>query len=190
MTIATVKAKLVSHTGTNISAMRLRCATNNNTLAALDDDSRDARLLAAGRHACTSSTRPAAGGWLEDLKVEKYKLSEEAYDAEVLRKFKAEKLKEDPEWCIKKEMAMRGEEYVPPNPELEGGGRSDQSGRPLQGRAGGQRPSVGWATSSRRCRRATGWVEYTSRTANATARSRGVLFEVLKAMARSCGRCT
>mmetsp|Transcript_7112 Transcript_7112/g.29075 ORF Transcript_7112/g.29075 Transcript_7112/m.29075 type:complete len:288 (-) Transcript_7112:91-954(-) len=129
MTIATVKAKLVSHTGTNISAMRLLLRDeNSNTLAALDDDSKMLGFYSPqdgmSLHVIdTDPTSLSAGGWLEDTsKVEKYKLSEEAYDAreKSYRKFKAEKLKEDPEWCIKKEMAMRrGEEYVPPNPELQ-----------------------------------------------------------------------
>jgi hypothetical protein len=57
------------------------------------------------------------GGWLEDVNlVEKYKISDESYNKRehTYRKFKADKLKEDPGWTIEKEMAKkRGVEYVP-----------------------------------------------------------------------------
>uniref|UniRef100_A0A7S4PKF1 CAP-Gly domain-containing protein n=1 Tax=Guillardia theta TaxID=55529 RepID=A0A7S4PKF1_GUITH len=52
----------------------------------------------------------SAGGWLEDVSlVTKYEISEEAYNARknTYRKFKEEKLKEDPEWSLKKEIDAR-----------------------------------------------------------------------------------
>jgi hypothetical protein len=57
------------------------------------------------------------GGWLEDVNlVEKYTISDESYNARehTYRKFKADKMAEDPGWTIEKEMAKkRGVEYVP-----------------------------------------------------------------------------
>ena len=58
------------------------------------------------------------GGWLEDVSlVKKYEISDEDYVKrdKNFRKFKEEKLAEDPNWSIKKQMALqRGEVYVPP----------------------------------------------------------------------------
>ena len=60
----------------------------------------------------------SANGWLEDVsKVEKYKISEDAYNARenTYRKFKEQKLKEDPTWSLQKEIAKRsGKEYKEP----------------------------------------------------------------------------
>jgi len=60
----------------------------------------------------------SANGWLEDVsKVEKYQISEEDYNARdnTYRKFKEEKLKEDPTWTLQKEIAKRtGKEYKEP----------------------------------------------------------------------------
>lgn len=127
MTVANVKAKLVSHTGTSVSAMRLLLKDGNRIVAAMENDDnmlgfyspKDGYLI----HVVdTDPSSLSAGGWLEDTsKVEKFKLSEDAYNAreKTYRKFKEAKLKQDPEWCIKKEMALRrGEEYVPPDPDL------------------------------------------------------------------------
>ena len=52
----------------------------------------------------------ASQGWLEDTsKVEKYVMSDADYDARenTYRKFKQEKLKEDPTWTLEKEIAKR-----------------------------------------------------------------------------------
>jgi tubulin-folding cofactor B len=58
------------------------------------------------------------GGWLEDVGlVEKYEISEEDYYKREnnFRKYKEEKLRADPTWSIKKQMAIqRGQEYMPP----------------------------------------------------------------------------
>jgi len=59
----------------------------------------------------------SANGWLEDTsKVEKYEISDEAYNQRenTFRKYKQDKLKDDPAWSVQKEMAMRRGEYVPP----------------------------------------------------------------------------
>jgi tubulin-folding cofactor B len=65
----------------------------------------------------------SANGWLEDTsKVQKYVMSDEDYSKreKTLRKFKEERLKEDPTWTLEKELARkRGEEYVPPAPKVE-----------------------------------------------------------------------
>lgn len=62
------------------------------------------------------------GGWLENVDlVQKYEISEEDYNKrdKSYRKFKEEKLREDPNWSIEKEMAMkRGVEYKPPKVEV------------------------------------------------------------------------
>ncbi|CAG9467762.1 unnamed protein product [Pedinophyceae sp. YPF-701] len=123
MTIAAVKHKLVSHTGTNASTMRLQLRDASNTpLADLDDARKlgfyspeDGMVL----HVIDlDPTSASANGWLEDVsKVEKYQISEEAYNARenTYRKFKEDKLREDPTWTIEKEMAKRrGVPYVPP----------------------------------------------------------------------------
>jgi tubulin-specific chaperone B len=51
--------------------------------------------------------------------VEKYVMTDDEYNARdnTYRKFKEQKLKEDPTWTLKKEMAKaRGEEVAPPPP--------------------------------------------------------------------------
>lgn len=53
--------------------------------------------------------------------VEKYVMSEEAYNARenTYRKWKEQKLREDPTWTLQKEIAKaRGVEYVPPAPKV------------------------------------------------------------------------
>ena len=53
---------------------------------------------------------PAANGWLEDVsKVEKYVMSDEQYAARdnTYRKYKEERLREDPSWTLQKELAKR-----------------------------------------------------------------------------------
>jgi tubulin-folding cofactor B len=52
----------------------------------------------------------SAQGWLEDVsKVTKYVMSEQDYLARdnTYRKFKEQKLKEDPTWTLEKEMCAR-----------------------------------------------------------------------------------
>ena len=65
----------------------------------------------------------SADGWLEDVsKVQKYEISEEDYNARenTYRKFKEQKLKEDPTWTLQKEIAKRsGKEYKEPQQDPE-----------------------------------------------------------------------
>ena len=52
----------------------------------------------------------SANGWLEDVsKVEKYKMSDESYEAreDTYRKYKQRMLAADPTWTLEKEMAKR-----------------------------------------------------------------------------------
>mmetsp|Transcript_18317 Transcript_18317/g.51694 ORF Transcript_18317/g.51694 Transcript_18317/m.51694 type:complete len:283 (+) Transcript_18317:15-863(+) len=124
MTVGRVKEKLKNHCGTAVSAMRLQLKDpRGQLLCALAEEARplgfyspqDGFIL----HVVdTDPTSASANGWLEDVsKVKKYEISEEAYDQRenTYRKFKAEKLKEDPTWTLQKEIAMKkGLEYKPP----------------------------------------------------------------------------
>lgn len=58
----------------------------------------------------SDSTSLAAQGWLEDVsKVTKYEMSEEDYAKRdnTYRKYKEQKLQEDPSWTLEKEMCIR-----------------------------------------------------------------------------------
>ena len=63
-------------------------------------------------------TSASANGWLEDTsKVAKYVMSDEDYNKRenTYRKYKEDKLREDPTWTLEKEIATRkGVPYVPP----------------------------------------------------------------------------
>jgi len=123
MTIADVKSKLVSHTGTSPSAMVLQLLDNNNNVIAwMNEDHRKLGFYSPVDgfviHVIdTDPTSMSANGWLEDVsKVEKYNISDADYNARdnTYRKFKEQKLKDDPTWTLEKEMAKRrGVEYVP-----------------------------------------------------------------------------
>ncbi|MCP4740479.1 MAG: hypothetical protein GY873_40475, partial [Bosea sp.] len=57
----------------------------------------------------------SANGWLEDVsKVKKYEISEEDYNQRenTYRKFKEQKLKEDPTWTLQKEIVKRSGKEV------------------------------------------------------------------------------
>lgn len=66
----------------------------------------------------TDPTSVSANGWLEDTsKVAKYVMSDEDYEKreDTYRKYKQQKLKEDPTWTLEKELAARrGQPYEPP----------------------------------------------------------------------------
>lgn len=124
MTVASVKNKLCFHCGTPPSAMTLQLKdSHGNLLSILSDES---QML--GYHSphdgCilhiidADPTSMSANGWLEDTsKVAKYVMSDEDYDKRdnTYRKYKLEKLKEDPTWTLEKEIAARrGTPYVPP----------------------------------------------------------------------------
>ncbi|XP_075263802.1 uncharacterized protein LOC142355566 [Convolutriloba macropyga] len=124
MSILTVKTKLMTHCGTNPSAMVLQLKDENGQL--MFTLSEESRLLGyySPYNGCIlhiidmDPSSVSANGWLEDTsKVDKYEMSDEAYNKRenTFRKYKEEKLKADPTWSVQKEMAMRrGEEYVPP----------------------------------------------------------------------------
>lgn len=115
-TIARVKDKLVSHVGTNASAMTLslRSARGETLFARLED----AHMLGfySPEDGCVLHVADAdpfslsRGGALEDLsQVEKYTMSDADYDQRdnTYRKFKQKKLEEDPNWSFYGEIAKR-----------------------------------------------------------------------------------
>ena len=116
MTVLYVKEKLQSHVGSSIGAMRLQLKDERGTpVAALDDDSRKLGYYSPRDgftlHVIDVDAHSAsAGGWLEDVsKVEKYTISDEAYAQRenTFRKFKDDKLRQDPSWTLQKEMDKR-----------------------------------------------------------------------------------
>lgn len=124
MSVGRVKEKLKNHCGTAVSAMLLQLKDPRGSLiCAMVDESRplgfyspqDGFILHIIDQDPTSAS---ANGWLEDVsKVKKYEISEEDYDnrENTYRKFKEQKLRDDPTWTLKKEIAMkRGEKYEPP----------------------------------------------------------------------------
>jgi len=127
MTIERVKERLMSHTGTSPSAMVLQLKDNaGRVVAALDDPSKKLGYFSPEDgwviHVIDNDPFSVSkGGWLENVDlVQKYEISEEDYNKrdKSYRKFKEEKLREDPNWSIEKEMAMkRGVEYKPPKVE-------------------------------------------------------------------------
>ena len=116
MTVARVKDKLVSHVGTNASAMTLslRSPQGQTLYARLEDE----RMLGfySPEDGCVLHVADAdpfslsRGGGLEDLsQVEKYTMSDADYDKRenTYRKFKQKKLEEDPNWSFYGEIAKR-----------------------------------------------------------------------------------
>lgn len=129
MSILSVKEKLKSHTGTAVGSMLLQLKDlGGNVVATLADDNtvlgfyspQDGFTLHIIDIDPNSSS---ADGWLEDVsKVQKYEISEEDYNARenTYRKFKDQKLKEDPTWTLQKEIAKRsGKEYKEPQQDPE-----------------------------------------------------------------------
>ena len=116
ITIGSLKEKLMTHVGTNASAMSLSLRSPDKQLmfSALEDS----RMLGyySPTDGCVlhvTDSDPfslSAQGGLEDLsKVEKYEISEEDYNARenTYRKFKEQKRKEDPNWSFYGEIAKR-----------------------------------------------------------------------------------
>lgn len=122
MTVESIKLKLATHTGTTPSAMRLVLKDETGkAMYEMDDDTRKFGFYSP-YDGCTihiidldPHSLSACGG-LEDVsQVEKFVISEEAYNRRdnTFRKYKEAKLKEDPTWTLEKEMATRrGEAYV------------------------------------------------------------------------------
>jgi tubulin-folding cofactor B len=116
MTVLRVKEKLQSHVGSSVGSMRLQMRDERGApLAALDDDAKPLGFYSPrdgfSLHVVdTDAGSASAAGWLEDVsKVQKFELSDEAYDARdnTYRKFRAEQLKADPAWTMQRELAKR-----------------------------------------------------------------------------------
>eukprot|EP00736_Rhodelphis_marinus_P010270 Rmarinus@m.6239 len=126
MKISTVKDKLKTHTGTNPDSMRLYLKQSNGApVAELGDDSRMLGYFSPedGMILHVVDTDPhslSAHGGLEDLSlVKKYVMDDETYNKrdQTYRKFKEEKLAEDPTWTLEKEMKRRKDpNWEPPAP--------------------------------------------------------------------------
>lgn len=124
MTIAGVKKKLCFHCGTSPTAMVLQLKDDQGRLLAVLDDEFKKLGYYSPQDGCvlhiidTDPMSASANGWLEDTsKVEKYMMSDDDYNKRenTYRKFKQDKLAEDPTWTLEKELAMRrGVPYVPP----------------------------------------------------------------------------
>lgn len=117
MSIGAVKEKLQTHCGTSASCMVL-CLKDQHGNVLVDSLQPDSCKLGYfspenGHVLHVHDTDPmslAAQGWLEDVsKVDKYVMSDAEYDARenTYRKFKQEKLKQDPTWTLEKEIAIR-----------------------------------------------------------------------------------
>eukprot|EP00884_Botryococcus_braunii_P000256 jgi/Botrbrau1/10230/Bobra.0362s0019.2 len=123
MSILDVKLKMQTHCGTIVDDMLLQLKEPDGQFVA---DLHDVQKLGyySPYDGCIlhvvdlNPNSISANGWLEDTsKVEKYVISDAAYDdrENTFRKYKQQKLKEDPTWTLQKEMAhRRGVEYHPP----------------------------------------------------------------------------
>ena len=117
MTIGAVKEKLQTHCGTSASCMVLGLKDHhwNVLVQSMQPDTCKLGYFSPenGHVLHVHDTDPmslAAQGWLEDVsKVDKYVMSDADYDARenTYRKFKQEKLKQDPTWTLEKEIAIR-----------------------------------------------------------------------------------
>lgn len=131
MTVDSLKNKLCFHCGTNASAMVLQLKDQSGALLAVMDNPstklgffspKDGYIL----HIIdTDPLSVSANGWLEDTsKVAKYVMSDEDYNKRdnTYRKYKQDKLREDPSWTLDKEIAARrGVPYdlTPPKAKVE-----------------------------------------------------------------------
>eukprot|EP00242_Pyramimonas_sp_CCMP2087_P017712 CAMPEP_0198210814 /NCGR_PEP_ID=MMETSP1445-20131203/22460_1 /TAXON_ID=36898 /ORGANISM="Pyramimonas sp., Strain CCMP2087" /LENGTH=286 /DNA_ID=CAMNT_0043884969 /DNA_START=117 /DNA_END=977 /DNA_ORIENTATION=+ len=128
-TIERVKERLQSHCGTSPSMMQLQLKDYSGQV--VYDMADNTKMLGYyspedgwGIHIIDLDPMSLSrGGWLEDVGlVEKYEISDEDYYKREnnFRKYKEEKLRADPTWSIKKQMAIqRGQEYVPPEPVMD-----------------------------------------------------------------------
>ncbi|EKX47858.1 hypothetical protein GUITHDRAFT_93844 [Guillardia theta CCMP2712] len=115
MRIGTVKQKLEFHCGTSAISNRLFLYDERGQVMSECEDDKMLGYYSpydgCRLHIVDDDPNSlSAGGWLEDVSlVTKYEISEEAYNARknTYRKFKEEKLKEDPEWSLKKEIDAR-----------------------------------------------------------------------------------
>ena len=123
--IGSVKRKLMTHCGTNASAMTLVLRDEEGrVLAVMGDETRPLGYYGATRDGLEmyvvddDPNSLSANGWLEDVsKVKKYVMSDEDYERRegTYRKWKQEQLAKDPAWTLERHMAeIRGETYVAP----------------------------------------------------------------------------
>lgn len=123
--IGSVKRKLMTHCGTNASAMTLVLRDEEGgVLAVMGDETRPLGYYGATRDGLEmyvvddDPNSLSANGWLEDVsKVKKYVMSDEEYERRegTYRKWKQEQLAKDPAWTLERHMAeIRGETYVAP----------------------------------------------------------------------------
>jgi len=121
-TVGEVKRRLMTHCGTNVSAMTLVLRNADGAaICAMNDDGKmlgyygvedgmEVRVVDDDPHSMS------AHGWLEDVsKVEKYVMSDEEYERRegTYRRWKREQVEKDPTWTLEKEMARRrGAPYV------------------------------------------------------------------------------
>lgn len=116
MSVLRVKEKLQTHVGSSVGAMRLTLRDENGAaMAQLEEEGRPLGFYGP-RDGCTlhvtdsDAGSASAGGWLEDLtKVEKFRLSDAAYDArqDSFRRFAAQQRAADPAWTLQRELAKR-----------------------------------------------------------------------------------
>lgn len=124
MTVESVKRKLTTMCGTALESMQLELRDERGmTVAALTDDSKKLGFYSPHCGWCLHITdldpsSLARTGWLEDVsQVEKYVMTDEDYARRdnTYRKYKEQKLKEDPDWTLEKEICMRtGRPYIAP----------------------------------------------------------------------------
>eukprot|EP00878_Enallax_costatus_P005154 GHUV01005417.1.p1 GENE.GHUV01005417.1~~GHUV01005417.1.p1 ORF type:complete len:279 (+),score=61.01 GHUV01005417.1:247-1083(+) len=124
MSIDAVKQKINNMTGTSVLTMMLHLKDESGKpVAVLSDGSKKLGYYSPCDGWClhvidTDESSLSAQGWLEDVsKVTKYVMSEDDYATRdnTYRKYKEQKLKEDPTWTLEKEMCMRrGVPYTPP----------------------------------------------------------------------------
>lgn len=106
MTIAQVKAKLYTHSGTAQDFQRLLLKRNGSIICEMNDLSRKLGFYSPqnGMEIHIQDLNPnslARSGWLDNVNlVQKYQISEEDYNkrTNTVRRFKQDKLKEDPNW--------------------------------------------------------------------------------------------
>jgi len=125
MTIAELKAKLYTHCGTTADFQRLLLKSEGKVICEMGDPHRKIGFysVANGMEIHIQDKDPnsmARSGWLDNTNlVQKYQISEEDYNkrTNTVRRFKQEKLKEDPNW---KPPQLQGASTAAPRPAPEG----------------------------------------------------------------------
>lgn len=151
-TLADVKGKIYTHSGTNPGMQKLTLRSGGETLCLLDDDSKMLGFygVQSGMEIHVSDDDPFSltrGGALEDVSgVEKYRMSEEDYDKRkgTLRSWIKEQKANDPNWVEpwnEKEarLAKAPRDGPPPGKESVGG---MEAGQRCEVQPGGRRGEV------------------------------------------------